>query len=104
MGWAGFFLKTRPNYVSPMGRVIEVTTRPWVNPRAGLGRALGGSDAAYLGMEARDRLGKRYSQFWGLSQWSKVEEVVHNIVTSTSVPYLCPGNAKRKRANARGLG
>src|SRR5450432_2206689 len=22
--------KTRPNYVSPMGRVIEVTTRPWV--------------------------------------------------------------------------
>lgn len=30
MGWAGFLRKTRPNYVSPMGRVIEVTTRPWV--------------------------------------------------------------------------
>src|SRR5450432_2676223 len=30
MGWAGILRKTRPNYVSPMGRVIEVTTRPWV--------------------------------------------------------------------------
>src|SRR5450432_1945422 len=30
MGWAGFLRKTWPNYVSPMGRVIEVTTRPWV--------------------------------------------------------------------------
>jgi hypothetical protein len=30
MGWAGFLRKTRPNYVSPMGQVIEVTTRLWV--------------------------------------------------------------------------
>src|SRR5450432_2503552 len=30
MGWAGFLRKTQPNYVSPMDRVIEVTTRPWV--------------------------------------------------------------------------
>src|SRR5450432_3621299 len=100
MGWAGFLRKTWPNYVSPMGRVIEVTTRPWVTHGpgwaglwAGLMRPIPGPKVA-----AATYLYQTYYSLIGGSRYyiqiGKLHEKYGKVQT---------GNGSRKAVYANGL-